>query len=144
MRAVWGLDHIHYTIYIYIYIYIYIHTTQHRFGQNPAPLKKPCKPFHRSENYFSKWFSRCSVVTLMLTPPTRNHNFFYKCSRVSSISHTFLAAFRCRKTIENAKDICNFSKKVVISLQRGDIDFNTSHAKALLFICFFLIFFSDV
>ena len=73
----------------------------------------------------------------MLTPPTRNHIFlFYNFLRVSSISHTLSAAFRCRKTIENAKDIYNFSKQVVISLQRGDIDVNTSHTKSHFFFTF--------
>ena len=135
MRAVWGLDHttphhIHYTILIY---------TPPHIQKPPKPdtRKKHCKTLHRSENYFSKWLSRCSVVTSMLTPPTRNHNFFYKFSRVSAIWHTFPTAFRCRKTIENAKDIYNFSKKVVISLQRGDIDLNTSHTKSPLFFHFF-------
>ena len=122
--------HIHYTIYIYTPL-------DTDLGQNPVPAKKPCKPVHRSENYFSKWVSRCSVVTSMLTPPSRNHNFFYKFSCVLAISHTFSAAFRCRKTIENAKDIYNFSKQVVISLQRGDIDVHTSHTKSLLFFVFF-------
>ena len=140
MRAVQGLDHTtpHHTTYTTPYIYIYIYTPLDTdFHQNPATAKKPCKPLHRCENYFSKWLSRCSVVTSMLTPPTRNHNLFYKFSRVSAISHTFSAAFRCRKTIENAKDIYNFSKQVVISLQRGDIDVNTSHTKSLFFFVFF-------
>ena len=140
MRAVWGLDHTtpHHTTPHHIHYTIYIYTPLDTdLGQNPVPAKKPCKPLHRSENYFSKWLSRCSVVTSMLTPPTRNHNLFYKFSRVSAISHTFSAAFRCRKTIENAKDIYNFSKQVVISLQRGDIDVNTSHTKSLLFFVFF-------
>ena len=116
--------------------YSYTHHPTSKKVPNPTLAKKPCKPLHRSENYFSKWLSRCSVVTSMLTPPTRNHNFFYKFSRVSTISHTFSAAFWCRKTIENAKDIYNFSKKVVISLQRGDIDLNTSHTKSSLFFIF--------
>ena len=118
----------------HIYIYTPLDTD---LGQNPVPAKKPCKPLHRSENYFSKWLSRCSVVTSMLTPPTRNHNFLNKFSRVSAISHTSSAAFRCRRTIENAKDIYNFSKQVVISLQRGDIDVHTSYAKPSLFYHFF-------
>ena len=73
----------------------------------------------------------------MFTPPTRNYNFFYKLLRVSAIRHTFFLAFRCRKTIENAKDICNFSKKVAISFERGDIDVRTSHANPSLFFHFF-------
>ena len=36
VRAVWGLDHIHYTIYIYIYI----HTARHRFPPKPGYGKK--------------------------------------------------------------------------------------------------------
>ena len=68
----------------------------------------------------------------MFTPPTRNCYFFYKVSRVSAIWHTFFLGFRCRKTSENAKYICNFSKKVAISFERGDIDVHTSHAKPSL------------
>ena len=32
--------------------------------------------------------------------------------------------------MQNAKYIYNFSKKVAISFERGDIDVRTSHAKA--------------
>ena len=98
---------------------------------------KPCKPRGRSFTFQNKYAFRSSVVTSMFTPPTQNYNLFYKCSRVSPIWHTFSAGFRGRKTIENVKDICNFSKQVVISLQRGDIDVHTSHAKPSLFFHFF-------
>ena len=73
----------------------------------------------------------------MFTPPTQNYNFFYKFLLVLTIWHTFSAGFRGRKTIENVKDICNFSKQVVISLQRGDIDVSPSHTELLLFYTIF-------
>ena len=77
----------------------------------------------------------------MFTPPARNCYFFLKVSHVSSIWHTFSLAFRCRETMQNALYICNFSKKVAIPFERGDIDVRTSHAKTLLF---FSLTFSSV
>ena len=60
-------------LYYYIHYIICIYTPLCTdLGQNPVPVKKPCKPCHRCEKYFSKWLPRCSVVTSMLTPPTRN------------------------------------------------------------------------
>ena len=38
--------------------------------------------------------------------------------------------------MQNAKYIYNFSKKVALSFERGDIDVRTSHAKASLFFTF--------
>ena len=35
--------------------------------------------------------------------------------------------------MQNPEFIYNFSKKVVLSFERGDIDVRTSHAKASLF-----------
>ena len=40
------------------------------------------------------------------------------------------------KTLQNAKYILHFSKTVVISFERGDIDVRPSHAKLILFFTF--------
>ena len=42
--------------------------------------------------------------------------------------------------MQNAKYIYNFSKKVVISFGRGDIDVRTSHAKPSLFFALFYVY----
>ena len=105
-----------------------------KLGQNPIPAKKHSKTCDTSENYFKKYAFRCSVVTSMFTPPTRNQYFFIRFLDASRVLHTFFIDFRCHKTIENASYIYNFSKQVCISLQRGDIDVCPSHANSLLFI----------
>ena len=76
----------------------------------------------------------------MLTPPTRKCYFFFKFSHVSSIWHTFFVDFRCPKTMQSAKYICNFSKQVAFSFERGYIDVRTSRAKASLFFALFHVY----
>ena len=41
------------------------------------------------------------------------------------------------KTLQNASYILNFSKKMLISFERGDIDVRPSHTKLILFFDFF-------
>ena len=42
--------------------------------------------------------------------------------------------------MQNSKYICDFSKKVAISFERGDIDVRTSHAKPPLFLLLFRMY----
>ena len=122
----------HHTTYTTPYIY----TALHRFGPKPGSGKKTLQ----NASYIWKLFQK---VGLSLQRGDIDVNtshtkvlLFFKFLDVSSIWHTFFPDFRCPKTMQNAKYIYNFSKKVALSFERGDIDVRTSHAKTLLFFTF--------
>ena len=55
-----------------------------------VPAKRPCKTCDTFNISKKKYAFRCSVVTSMCTPPTRNCNFFLFFSDVPRVLHTFL------------------------------------------------------